>query len=51
MRHTSATYKGENGTLCSLLRKAQDGCEPIDAPFHEPLRKVVKPSTGKLLKL
>jgi hypothetical protein len=49
MRNTSATYKRENGTLRSLLRKAQDGCESIDAPFHEPL-KVVKPSTRKLLK-
>lgn len=50
MRNTSATYNCDNGTLCSSLRKSQDGCEPIDALFSEPLRKVGKPSTCKLLK-
>lgn len=50
MRNISATYKRENGKLGSLLRKSQDGCEPIDALFHEPLRKVVRPSPHQLLK-
>jgi hypothetical protein len=49
MRHTSRTYTGENGSLGSLLSKAPDGYETIDA-FREPRKKVVKPSTAEPLK-
>lgn len=37
MRNTSATDKGENGPFSSLLRNVQNGCEPIDALFREPI--------------
>lgn len=37
MRNTLATDKGENGHFCSLLRNVQNGCEPIDALFREPI--------------
>lgn len=34
---TTSADKGETGNFCTLLRKVQDGCEPIDALFREPI--------------